>query len=145
MHENIILGHLLRSVSFAGTTVSVMKLFKNLPVRRQCFSSTKKCKEELKKVQDLLMAYAIIKPELRLMLVHNKVSNSSTQLKKRNKHYLYTTFKNKVLVHTGKAEHTPDIKVIKKKATKNANKNTTKKKDWWKKKNSNIDLYTKTN
>ncbi|CAI5656713.1 unnamed protein product [Oreochromis niloticus] len=56
-----------------GTTVSVMKLFKNLPVRRQCFSSTKKCKEELKKVQDLLMAYAIIKPELRLMLVHNKV------------------------------------------------------------------------
>ncbi|XP_054871055.1 PMS1 protein homolog 1 isoform X3 [Amphiprion ocellaris] len=56
-----------------GTTVSVMKLFKNLPVRRQCFSSTKKCKEELKKVQDLLMAYAIVKPELRLMLVHNKV------------------------------------------------------------------------
>uniref|UniRef100_A0A669D3A1 PMS1 homolog 1, mismatch repair system component n=1 Tax=Oreochromis niloticus TaxID=8128 RepID=A0A669D3A1_ORENI len=56
-----------------GTTVSVMKLFKNLPVRRQCFSSTKKCKEELKKVQDLLMAYAIIKPELRLMLVHNKI------------------------------------------------------------------------
>lgn len=51
------------------------------------------------------------------MLVHNKVSNSSTQLKKRNKHYLYTTFKNKVLVHTGKAEHTPDIKVIKKKNT----------------------------
>uniref|UniRef100_A0AAX7VWL1 HMG box domain-containing protein n=1 Tax=Astatotilapia calliptera TaxID=8154 RepID=A0AAX7VWL1_ASTCA len=56
-----------------GTTVSVMKLFKNLPVRRQCFSSNKKCKEELKKVQDLLMAYAIIKPELRLMLVHNKI------------------------------------------------------------------------
>ncbi|XP_030614068.1 PMS1 protein homolog 1 [Archocentrus centrarchus] len=56
-----------------GTTVSVLKLFKNLPVRRQCFSSNKKCKEELKKVQDLLMAYAIVKPELRLMLVHNKV------------------------------------------------------------------------
>ncbi|XP_051814506.1 PMS1 protein homolog 1 isoform X2 [Acanthochromis polyacanthus] len=56
-----------------GTTVSVMKLFRNLPVRRQCFSSTKKCKEELKKVQDLLMAYAIVKPELRLVLVHNKV------------------------------------------------------------------------
>ncbi|XP_040913728.1 PMS1 protein homolog 1 isoform X2 [Toxotes jaculatrix] len=56
-----------------GTTVSVLKLFKNLPVRRQYYSSTKKCKEELKKVQDLLMAYAIIKPDLRLMLVHNKV------------------------------------------------------------------------
>ncbi|XP_071328618.1 PMS1 protein homolog 1 isoform X3 [Trachinotus anak] len=56
-----------------GTTVSVLKLFKNLPVRRQYYSSTKKCKEELKKVQDLLMAYAIIKPDLRLSLVHNKV------------------------------------------------------------------------
>ncbi|KAK2839475.1 hypothetical protein Q5P01_013215 [Channa striata] len=56
-----------------GTTVSVLKLFKNLPVRRQYYSSTKKCKEELKKVQDLLMAYAIIKPELRITLVHNKV------------------------------------------------------------------------
>ncbi|XP_045909296.1 PMS1 protein homolog 1 [Micropterus dolomieu] len=56
-----------------GTTVSVLKLFKNLPVRRQYYSSTKKCKEELKKVQDLLMAYAIIKPDLRLTLVHNRV------------------------------------------------------------------------
>ncbi len=57
-----------------GTTVSALKLFKNLPVRRQYYSSTKKCKEELKKVQDLLMAYAIVKPDLRLTLVHNKVS-----------------------------------------------------------------------
>ncbi|XP_053295590.1 PMS1 protein homolog 1 isoform X1 [Pleuronectes platessa] len=56
-----------------GTTVSVLKLFKNLPVRRQFYSSSKKCKEELKKVQDLLMAYAIIKPDLRITLVHNKV------------------------------------------------------------------------
>ncbi|KAM9710919.1 PMS1 protein homolog 1 isoform 1-T3 [Menidia menidia] len=56
-----------------GTSVSVMKLFKNLPVRRQYYSSTKRCKEELKKVQDLLMAFAIVKPELRLVLVHNKV------------------------------------------------------------------------
>ncbi|XP_047458006.1 PMS1 protein homolog 1 isoform X2 [Mugil cephalus] len=56
-----------------GTTVSVMKLFKNLPVRRQYYSNTKKCKEELKRVQDVLVAYAIIKPQLRLMLVHNKV------------------------------------------------------------------------
>ncbi|MEQ2180735.1 ATP-binding mismatch repair protein [Goodea atripinnis] len=65
--------------SHLGTSVNVMKLFKNLPVRRQYYSSTKKCKEELKKVQDLLMAYAIIKPELRLMLVHNKVSTSRFQ------------------------------------------------------------------
>lgn len=66
---------LLCSSSLTGTTVSVQKLFKNLPVRRQYYSSTRKCKEELKKVQDLLMAYAVVKPNLRLTLVHNKVSN----------------------------------------------------------------------
>lgn len=54
--------------------MSVVKLFMNLPVRRQYYLSTKKCKDELKKIQDLLMAYAIIKPELRLTLAHNKVS-----------------------------------------------------------------------
>ncbi|CAG08289.1 unnamed protein product, partial [Tetraodon nigroviridis] len=56
-----------------GTTVSVLRIFKTLPVRRQYYSSTKKRKEELKKVQDLLLAYAMIKPELRLTLVHDKV------------------------------------------------------------------------
>ncbi|XP_017325912.1 PMS1 protein homolog 1 [Ictalurus punctatus] len=55
-----------------GTTVCVLKLFKNLPVRRQYYSTSKKCKDELKKVQDLLMTYAIIKPELRIVFTHNK-------------------------------------------------------------------------
>ncbi|XP_023192478.1 PMS1 protein homolog 1 isoform X3 [Xiphophorus maculatus] len=56
-----------------GTSVSVAKLFGKLPVRRQFFSSVRKRKEEVRKVQDLLMAFAIIKPELRLTLAHNKV------------------------------------------------------------------------
>ncbi|XP_061697106.1 PMS1 protein homolog 1 isoform X2 [Syngnathoides biaculeatus] len=56
-----------------GTTVSVLKIFKNLPVRRQYYSSAKRCKDEVKKIQDLLVAYAIIKPDLRLTLTHNKV------------------------------------------------------------------------
>ncbi|KAM5151538.1 PMS1 protein homolog 1 isoform 2-T3 [Mantella aurantiaca] len=56
-----------------GTTVTVLNLFKNLPVRKQYFSTPKKCKAELKKVQDLLMAYGIIKPGLRIVLLHNKV------------------------------------------------------------------------
>ncbi|XP_077473568.1 PMS1 protein homolog 1 isoform X2 [Stigmatopora argus] len=56
-----------------GTTVSALELFKNVPVRRQYFSSTKKCKEEVKKVQDLLLSYAIVIPDLRLTLNHNKV------------------------------------------------------------------------
>ncbi|XP_028847315.1 PMS1 protein homolog 1 [Denticeps clupeoides] len=55
-----------------GTTVCALKLFKNLPVRRQYYSNTKKCKEEMKKVQDLLMAYAVVKPGLRVTLTHNK-------------------------------------------------------------------------
>ncbi|XP_015672612.1 PMS1 protein homolog 1 [Protobothrops mucrosquamatus] len=55
-----------------GTTVTVQKLFKNLPVRKQFYSTDKKCKEEMKKTQKLLMAYGIIKPELRIMFTHNK-------------------------------------------------------------------------
>ncbi|XP_007425373.1 PMS1 protein homolog 1 isoform X1 [Python bivittatus] len=55
-----------------GTTVTVQKLFKNLPVRKQFYSTDKKCKEEIKKIQKLLMAYGIIKPEVRIMFTHNK-------------------------------------------------------------------------
>nr|XP_034991944.1 PMS1 protein homolog 1 isoform X3 [Zootoca vivipara] len=55
-----------------GTTVTVLKLFKNLPVRKQFYSTDKKRKEEIKKIQKLLMAYGIIKPELRITLTHNK-------------------------------------------------------------------------
>uniref|UniRef100_A0A8C5U6V6 PMS1 homolog 1, mismatch repair system component n=1 Tax=Malurus cyaneus samueli TaxID=2593467 RepID=A0A8C5U6V6_9PASS len=55
-----------------GTTVTVLNLFKNLPVRKQFYSTDRKCKEELKKVQDLLTAYGIIKPDLRITLTHNK-------------------------------------------------------------------------
>lgn len=55
-----------------GTTVTVLKLFKNLPVRRQFYSTPKKCKDELKNVQDLLISYAVLKPDLRITFVHNK-------------------------------------------------------------------------
>ncbi|XP_037379592.1 PMS1 protein homolog 1 [Talpa occidentalis] len=55
-----------------GTTVTALRLFKNLPVRKQFYSTAKKCKDELKKVQDLLISYGILKPDLRIMFVHNK-------------------------------------------------------------------------
>ncbi|XP_072117788.1 PMS1 protein homolog 1 isoform X1 [Mobula birostris] len=55
-----------------GTTVTVLKLFKNIPVRKQFYSTVKKCKDELKKVHDLLMAYGIIKPDVRIIFTHNK-------------------------------------------------------------------------
>lgn len=64
----LVFSHLL-----VGTTVTVLQLFNNFPVRKQFYSTNKKCKEELKKVQDLLIAYGIIKPDLRITLSHNKV------------------------------------------------------------------------
>uniref|UniRef100_A0A8C7SMF1 DNA mismatch repair protein S5 domain-containing protein n=1 Tax=Oncorhynchus mykiss TaxID=8022 RepID=A0A8C7SMF1_ONCMY len=60
--------------------------FKNLPVRKQYCANMNKCKEEQKKVQDLLMAYATVKPEPRLTLTHSKsyasfiLSNTVTAL-----------------------------------------------------------------
>ncbi|XP_020931057.1 PMS1 protein homolog 1 isoform X4 [Sus scrofa] len=56
-----------------GTTVTALKLFKNLPVRKQFYSTAKKCKDEIKKVQDLLISYGVLKPEVRLVFIHNKI------------------------------------------------------------------------
>jgi len=55
-----------------GTTITATNLFKNLPVRKQFSSNSKKCKDELKRVEDLVMAYALIHPTLRITLRHNK-------------------------------------------------------------------------
>lgn len=55
-----------------GTTVTALKLFKNLPVRKQFYSTAKKCKDELKNVQDLLISYGVLKPDVRITFVHNK-------------------------------------------------------------------------
>ncbi|KAM5280482.1 PMS1 protein homolog 1 isoform 6-T6 [Ctenodactylus gundi] len=56
-----------------GTTVNVLRLFKNLPVRKQFYSTAKKCKDEIKKIQDLLISYGVLKPDLRIVFVHNKI------------------------------------------------------------------------
>ncbi|XP_032262107.1 PMS1 protein homolog 1 isoform X5 [Halichoerus grypus] len=55
-----------------GTTVTALRLFKNLPVRKQFYSTAKKRKDEIKKVQDLLISYGILKPDLRIVFIHNK-------------------------------------------------------------------------
>ena len=55
-----------------GTTVTVANIFTNLPVRKQCFKSVKKCKEELRRVEDVLMAFGLAHCGLRLILKHNK-------------------------------------------------------------------------
>ncbi|PIK49320.1 putative PMS1 protein-like 1 [Apostichopus japonicus] len=55
-----------------GTTVTSTHLFKNVPVRRQFYSSSRRKKEELKKVEDLLMCYGYVNPGVRFALSHNK-------------------------------------------------------------------------
>ena len=55
-----------------GTTVCVTGLFKNVPVRRQFLLSGKRCREDLKKVEDTMLAFGITCPKVRLVLKHNK-------------------------------------------------------------------------
>ncbi|CAH1237915.1 PMS1 [Branchiostoma lanceolatum] len=55
-----------------GTTITVTNLFKNVPVRRQYYSAPKRRKEELKRVEDVMMALGVIKPDVRFSLIHNK-------------------------------------------------------------------------
>lgn len=55
-----------------GTTVVAANLFKNLPVRRQFYNTARKQKEELKRVEDLVVTYGIIYPRVRFELRHNK-------------------------------------------------------------------------
>ena len=52
-----------------GTILIVCNIFKNLPVRKQRFTK-KKIKNEIKKIEELLISYALIKPILRLSLKH---------------------------------------------------------------------------
>ena len=47
-------------------------MFKNLPVRKHYYNTNKKKKEELKKIEDLLMSFGVICPHVRLTLRHNK-------------------------------------------------------------------------
>ncbi|XP_076346262.1 PMS1 protein homolog 1-like isoform X2 [Tachypleus tridentatus] len=54
-----------------GTTVAATRLFKNLPVRKQFYGSAKQKREEIKKIEDLVMAFSIMQPGIRFSLYHN--------------------------------------------------------------------------
>lgn len=57
-----------------GTTVMATCLFKDFPVRRQCYRNNKRCKEELKKIEEYLLGFGIGHPEVRFQLRHNKLT-----------------------------------------------------------------------
>ena len=54
-----------------GTVVTVTNLFKTIPVRRQYFKNSRRCKENLKKVEDYLLGFGLSCPEVRFQLRHN--------------------------------------------------------------------------
>lgn len=59
-------------MSIAGSIVSISELFKNLPVRKQYMSNSKRANEELKRIEKVVKSLALVHPRLRLTLVHNK-------------------------------------------------------------------------
>lgn len=62
----------LTYVLFTGTTIITRNLFKNLPVRKHYYSSAKRRREELKKVEDLVFAFTLAVPGVHLTLSHDK-------------------------------------------------------------------------
>lgn len=59
-------------IFFTGTTITALNLFKNLPVRRQFYNTNKKKRDELKRIEDLLLSYGIVSPVVRINLRHDK-------------------------------------------------------------------------
>ncbi|XP_076054996.1 PMS1 protein homolog 1-like isoform X2 [Oratosquilla oratoria] len=55
-----------------GTTIVVTNLFKNLPVRRQYYNNTKRRKDELKMVEETMMAFAMAVPAVHVSLYHDR-------------------------------------------------------------------------
>ncbi|KAH9524845.1 hypothetical protein Btru_028019, partial [Bulinus truncatus] len=55
-----------------GTVISACKLFNNLPVRKQYYANSQRKKDDLKKIEDFLLTFSIIKPLLRITFRHNK-------------------------------------------------------------------------
>ena len=55
-----------------GTTITVSNLFRDFPVRKQTFKTAKSQKDELKRIEDLLMSFALIYNNVRITLRNNK-------------------------------------------------------------------------
>ena len=55
-----------------GTTIIVTNLFKDLPVRKQLYRTDKSLKDEVKRIEELLISYGLVYHNARLTLTNNK-------------------------------------------------------------------------
>lgn len=55
-----------------GTVIIASKLFARIPVRKQMYGSKKKQKEELKNVENVLMSFGLVFPNVRVTFRHNR-------------------------------------------------------------------------
>lgn len=60
------------SLTISGTLVTVSKLFRNLPVRKNYLNSGRRAAEELKRADNIAKSLAVIHPGLRVTFCHNK-------------------------------------------------------------------------
>ena len=72
VHLAVLVDHTFDNLCSTGTTVCAVNLFKNLPVRKQFYSTVKKKKESLKQLEELVVSFAVICPSVRYVLKHVK-------------------------------------------------------------------------
>ena len=55
-----------------GTCVTVTDLFVNIPVRRQFYKNSKQCRDELRKIEHLMIAFGLVHNSVRFVLRHSR-------------------------------------------------------------------------
>jgi len=92
----------------------VKDLFKRFPVRRSYYINSKKCRAEVRNVDDCLVAFAVIKPKLRITFRHNKDILWTKAAAKDVKQALIATIGNSVLtsmLHIERTYHEPTVSI----------------------------------
>lgn len=55
-----------------GTCVTATDLFVNVPVRRQFYKNAKQCRDEIRKIERLMIAFGLVHNSVRFVLRHNR-------------------------------------------------------------------------